>query len=260
MLFRSLVSSRDGNVYSILGSDKKHRLYEIVSLAKNNKFIDDVQMKSLEKILVDLDERIPTDYISIIKKQLKHIVENEPDCDFAVQGKYEKAINLLDELQRTDPLLVKEAAIKSDEIDFDSLEKSMRNSLKNNTQEGKTKDFTYDWKAFTEEDFNALKNKCQEPYPSDDFAGRVRIGTIDIDIVVRNDGENNYPSFDYYLLGKEGEGHTEKGNIPYDFLDGVDFKAHQIDKMSYSDFKEAFEILCHDKTLSLKKEIGRAHV
>jgi len=105
-----LVSSRDGNVYSILGSDKKHRLYEIVSLAKNNKFIDDVQMKSLEKILVDLDERIPTDYISIIKKQLKHIVENEPDCDFAVQGKYEKAINLLDELQRTDPLLVKEAA------------------------------------------------------------------------------------------------------------------------------------------------------
>jgi len=130
----------------------------------------------------------------------------------------------------------------------------MRNSLKNNTQEGKTKDFTYDWKAFTEEDFNALKNKCQEPYPSDDFAGRVRIGTIDIDIVVRNDGENNYPSFDYYLLGKEGEGHTEKGNIPYDFLDGVDFKAHQIDKMSYSDFKEAFEILCHDKTLSLKKE------
>ena len=102
----------------------------------------------------------------------------------------------------------------------------------------------FNWKGFTEEDFvNYCATIENNQMFDNDFVGRVTVGDLCFDFIVREDNDELVLDYDLYIGGiDDGYGYG-KGNYPYTEGGGGRF-ANSLIFMSYNDFvKQAEELL-----------------
>ena len=122
----------------------------------------------------------------------------------------------------------------------------------------------FNWKEFSKEDFNSLKNDLKyNSYHDGHVYGSIHLGSISIDLTMRNKGEIDV---DTYILGEEGIGgeiELDDAVIPYS--EGILFTlpyAH-IENLNFNDFKKWMqnyivnEVLRSEDSKELLKEISR---
>lgn len=122
----------------------------------------------------------------------------------------------------------------------------------------------FNWKEFSKEDFKSLKNDLKyNSYHDGHVYGSIHLGSISIDLTMRNKGEIDV---DTYILGEEGVGgeiELDDAVIPYS--EGILFTlayAH-IENLNFDDFKKWMqnyivnEVLRSEDSKELLKEISR---
>ena len=122
----------------------------------------------------------------------------------------------------------------------------------------------FNWNEFSKEDFNSLKNDLKyNSYHDGHVYGSIHLGSISIDLTMRNKGEIDV---DTYILGEEGVGgeiELDDAVIPYS--EGILFTlpyAH-IENLNFNDFKKWIqnyivnEVLRSEDSKELLKEISR---
>ena len=85
--------------------------------------------------------------------------------------------------------------------------------------------FRYNWENLTENSFKNFYDTfvCNNQNLIDKCIGQVRVGTICIDLIVREDNEKVWLSYDVYV-GYCNCGYGCKNGVPYDYRDGGDFE------------------------------------
>lgn len=122
----------------------------------------------------------------------------------------------------------------------------------------------FNWNEFSKEDFKSLKNDLKyNSYHDGHVYGSIHLGSISIDLTMRNKGEIDV---DTYILGEEGVGgeiELDDAVIPYS--EGILFTlayAH-IENLNFNDFKKWMqnyivnEVLRSEDSKELLKEISR---
>lgn len=96
----------------------------------------------------------------------------------------------------------------------------------------------FDYRGFTEQDFNKTKADVLNKIIEEDYVGCVRIGDLCFDIVA-------YPEvqcfcIDLYIGGID-DGYGYKNGYPYTQYDGFDVPFHKMETSNYEEFKGLIE-------------------